>query len=209
MSHWVDSDPPEQRRMKAAIYHRVSTADQDPDGATRELRRAARRRGCRVVLAVTETGSGAKADRPGWAQVLEQARDLDWVFVWAIDRAGRSTLDLLGQIAQLRAAGCSLCAVSQGLELVAGESNYATTLTLQVLAACAEFERGILRERTRAGVARARARGKRLGRPPTPRPSRAMVERLRAKGATWAEIARRLQCTVWAARCAVSPAPAA
>jgi putative DNA-invertase from lambdoid prophage Rac len=185
--------------VKCAIYHRVSTAEQDQKAAVADLKKAAKRRGLTVVAVVTETGSGGRADRPGWQSILSQARSLDVVLVWALDRAGRSTLDLLSQIDHLRKAGCGLVAVSQGLE-ISPTGGHTTDLTLTVLAAVAQFERGMLRERTRMGLARARARGKRLGRPPVLTPSRRKVAALRKEGASWPTVAKRLRCSVWAAR---------
>lgn len=185
--------------VKALIYSRVSTADQDPRKAVPELKRACRRRGWSVTQVVTETGSGGRADRPGWQKVLAAARDADWVVVWALDRAGRSTLDLLAQVEHLRRAGCGLWAMSQGLE-IGVRADHTSQLTLQVLAAVAEFERGLIRGRTRAGLERARARGAVLGRPRAKRPARAAVLRLRKAERSWAEVADELKCSVWVAR---------
>jgi DNA invertase Pin-like site-specific DNA recombinase len=185
--------------VKALIYSRVSTADQDPRKAVAELRRACRRRGWTVTQVVTETGSGGRADRPGWQKVLAAARGIEWVVVWALDRAGRSTLDLLAQVEQLRRAGCGLWATSQGLE-IGVRSDHTSQLTLQVLAAVAEFERGLIRGRTRAGLERARARGAVLGRPRAKRPARAVVLRLRRARRSWSEVAGELGCSVWVAR---------
>lgn len=187
--------------MLAAIYHRVSTRDQDETGPLDQLREAALRRGLKIVLEVSETGSGSRADRPGWSQILRR-RGLDFVVVWALDRAGRSALDLLAQIRQLQRRGVTLVSVSQGLE-IGPHGSHTDSLVLTMLAAIAEFERDIIRDRTRAGLVRARARGKRLGRPPTQRPTASSVARLRALHVPWREVASALGCTVWAARSAL------
>ena len=93
-------------RHRAALYHRVSTVDQNPAASQRELRSAAKRLGLRVTLNVEETGSGANNSRPGLVQVLEAARrgKVDVVLVWKLDRFGRSALDLLGNLRELEAA---------------------------------------------------------------------------------------------------------
>jgi putative DNA-invertase from lambdoid prophage Rac len=150
--------------MRVALYHRVSTIDQRPELARRELRAAARTRGARVVLSLEETGSGARADRPGWERVMAAARagSLDAVMVWKLDRAGRSQLDLLASVETLHRCGVAFIATSQGLEF---RGDATGRLLLGCLAACAEFERSLIRERTRQGLAGARSRGVKLGRP--------------------------------------------
>jgi DNA invertase Pin-like site-specific DNA recombinase len=151
----------------AVTYHRVSTVDQHPELARDELRRAAAARGLEVVAEVEETGSGARNDRPGLARVLELARagQVAHVLVWKLDRLGRSSIDVLATVRELERAGVTFWATSQGLEVGPG-SGPMGRLVLQVMAAMAEFEREIIRERTRLGLDGARARGVRLGRPP-------------------------------------------
>jgi putative DNA-invertase from lambdoid prophage Rac len=153
--------------VPAALYHRVSTLDQDPTLARRELRAAARARGLRVVLDIEETGSGANNDRPGLQEVLAAARrgHVRAVLVWKLDRWGRGALDVAANVQALVDAGAGFSAISQGLDVRPG-GDAISRLLLQVLAAVAEFERELIRERTRAGIAKARERGTRLGRPP-------------------------------------------
>jgi DNA invertase Pin-like site-specific DNA recombinase len=188
----------------AALYHRVSTLDQDAHAASRELVAAARRLGLRVALDVRETGGGADGNRPGLARVMEAARrgDVDAVLVWKLDRFGRSALDLLGRLRELESAGVRFVAVTQGLDLRPG-ADPMSRLLLAVLSGVAEFERDLIRERTRLGLARARARGHAPGRPRVRRPALSRVLELRAAGRTWAELARELRCTEWAARAVV------
>lgn len=188
---------------RAALYHRVSTVDQDSNAARRELRTAAKRLGVRVVLDVRETGRGTNNDRPGLVRVLQAAQrgDVDCVLVWKLDRFGRSAFDLLANIQRLEAAGVRFVAVTQGIDIRPG-GDAMSRLLLTMLAAVAEFERSLLVERTRLGVENARRAGKRLGRPPHPKPPAARVRELRARGVTWAAIATRLRCTVWDARAA-------
>jgi DNA invertase Pin-like site-specific DNA recombinase len=182
--------------VRVATYHRVSTTDQDPTTA-----RAAERLGAELVLEIEETGSGAANDRPGLQRILDAARrsKLDVVLVWKLDRFGRSALDLLGHLRQLDTFGVRFVAVTQGLDVRPG-GDPMSRLLLTMLSAVSEFERDLIRERTRAGLDRARRDGRRLGRPRVRRPDRTAVEDLRAQGATWAAVADALGCTVWAAR---------
>lgn len=196
---------------RAAIYHRVSTVEQDASLARDELRQAARVRGLDVVLDEEETGSGARNDRPGLLRVLEAARRgrVDWVLVWKLDRWGRSALDLLSNVRELQRAGVRFVAVSQGLE-VRPEGDAISGLVLGVLAAVAEFERDLIVERTRLGLDKARRRGRRLGRPPTlADPDAHQVAELRAAGRSWSAIAKQLGCAATCARRAFARAAVA
>lgn len=191
-----------QRRLRAALYHRVSTREQNPRLARGELRAAAASRGLRVVLEVEETASGRGSVRPGLERILGAAQRgaVDVVLVQRLDRWGRSTLDLLANLRRLRSAGVAFVAIAQGLE-VRAQHDAVSDLTLTVLAAVAEFERAVIVERTLDGLAAARRAGKKLGRPlgkSAPSPER--VAELRAAGRTWPEVARRLCCTESSAR---------
>jgi putative DNA-invertase from lambdoid prophage Rac len=153
-------------RGRAVTYHRVSTVDQDPALARLELRRAAAARELHLVAEIEETGSGARNDRPGLQRVLELARRhlVTHVLVWKLDRFGRSSIDVLTNVRELERAGVTFIATSQSL-VVSRDPDPMNSLILQVMAAMAEFERAIISERTRLGVAGARARGRKLGRP--------------------------------------------
>lgn len=191
-------------RVRAALYHRVSTVDQNPNAARRELRAAARRMSLRVMLDVRETGKGANNDRPGLVRVLEAAQRgaVDVVLVWKLDRFGRSAFDLLGNIRQLDAAGVRFVSVTQGIDIRPG-GDPMSRLLITMLSAIAEFERDLIVERTRLGLANARRAGKLIGRPRVALPPAEKVRRLQARGMTRDEIAERLGCSVWAARMAV------
>jgi len=193
----------------AALYHRVSTLDQDPTLAREELRAAAQARGLRVALDVEETGSGARADRPGLARIMAAARrsEIAVLLAWKLDRIGRSALDVLAQIRALTDAGVRVVCTSQGIDVGPG-GDAMSRLVLTVLAAIAEWERDVIRERTVLGLDAARRRGVRLGRRvgtcgkdrKQPRPDAHEVARLRALGQSWAAIARAMGCTASAAR---------
>jgi putative DNA-invertase from lambdoid prophage Rac len=153
-------------RPRGVTYHRVSTRDQRPELAREELRRAAEARGLELVAEIEETGSGARGDRPGLAELMELVRrhQVDHVLVWKLDRLGRSTLDVLGTVLELEHAGVRFTATTQGLELGPGTGPMGRML-VTILAAVAELERSMISERTVLGLAAAARRGRRPGRP--------------------------------------------
>lgn len=187
--------------MRAALYHRVSTLDQNPEAAFHELEIAAKQRGAKVVVAMKEKGSGANNDRPGLQQILRDARRgyFDQVLVWKLDRFGRSALDLLANIRTLTNAGVGFAVITQGIELRPG-GDAMTNLLITMLAAVAEFERELIGERTRAGMAHARRNGKHVGRPRVERVDPRDVAELRGNMLAWGEIAATLGCSVHAAQ---------
>jgi DNA invertase Pin-like site-specific DNA recombinase len=151
---------------RAAIYLRVSTDAQTVENQRRELRQIAERRGWEIVAEYHDAGiSGAKGrdKRPGLDQMLKDAqrRSFDVVMAWAIDRLGRSLIDLLGSIQTLEACGVDLFLEQQSLDT----TTPAGKLMFQVCGAFAEFERSMIRQRVKLGLKRAVAQGKRLGRP--------------------------------------------
>jgi DNA invertase Pin-like site-specific DNA recombinase len=152
--------------VRVLTYHRVSTVDQDPTLARAELRAHAARLG-ELAFEIEETGSGARNDRPGLRRVLEAARrgQIDIVLTWKLDRFGRSALDVLGNIRELvEVSGVRFVCSTQAIDIRPG-GDPLSRLLLTMLAAVAEFERDLIRERTALGMARARAAGKHVGRP--------------------------------------------
>jgi putative DNA-invertase from lambdoid prophage Rac len=194
----LDAGPGQPR---IALYNRASTTDQDAQLAREALTTWAARQGGEVVLSIEETGSGARNDRPGLQRLLKAAREgeIDVVACWKLDRAGRSALDLLSNIRQLADAGVRFVAITQGIDIKPG-SDAMSRLMLTVLAAVAEFERDLIRERTRLGMAKARAKGMPIGRPRIHRVSAQSVVELRAAGKSWTKIAKELRCSVGVAR---------
>jgi DNA invertase Pin-like site-specific DNA recombinase len=178
---------------RIAIYVRVSTSKQDTDNQRRELEAVAKRAGWHVVRVFEDAGiSGSKGrdKRPGLDALLKavNAKEFDLVAAWSVDRLGRSLTDLLGILQQLHDKRVDLFLHQQGLDTstTAGKAMY------QMLGVFAEFERGIIRERVNAGLARARARGKRLGRRPV-RPSvEARIRELKAEGMGMLKIGRTI-----------------
>jgi putative DNA-invertase from lambdoid prophage Rac len=186
---------------KAALYHRVSTVDQNKALARRELRQAAAARGLAVVLDVEETGSGARNNRPGLRRVMDAARkgQIDTVVCWKLDRFGRSSLDLLSNIRALTDSGVRFIAVTQGLD-VKPQGDAMSQLILTVLSGVAEFERSLIVERTTLAVRAAIATGRQWGRRPSPGPEPTTVKALRLAGKSWREVAAQCGCTVAMAR---------
>jgi DNA invertase Pin-like site-specific DNA recombinase len=151
---------------RAAIYVRVSTDRQTVENQLRELRQIAERRGWEVVKEYDDAGiSGSKGrnDRPGLDEMLKDAqrRRFDVVMAWAIDRLGRSLIDLLGTIQQLDSCGVDLYLDQQAIDTTTPTGR----LMFQITGAFAEFERSMMRQRIRAGLRRAVEAGKQLGRP--------------------------------------------
>ena len=151
---------------KAAIYVRVSTDKQTVENQLRELRQIAERRGWEVLREYHDAGiSGSKSreERPGLDKMLKDAqrRRFDVVMAWAIDRLGRSLIDLLGTIQTLEACGVDLYLDQQSIDT----TTPAGRLMFQITGAFAEFERSMIRQRVRAGLKRAVEKGSVLGRP--------------------------------------------
>lgn len=179
---------------RVAVYARVSTNGQTVANQVRELQEAAGRHRWEVVSIFTDEGiSGAKGrgKRPGLNALLVAVarRDVDVVAVWSVDRLGRSLQDLVGTLAEIQAKGCQLYLHKQGLDT----HTPAGRALFQMLGVFAEFEREIIRERINAGLGRARAVGKRLGRRPNHDPRlRASIARMRADGTGILKIAKTL-----------------
>ena len=164
---------------RAAIYVRVSTDKQTVENQLLQLRQIAERRGWEVVEEYRDAGiSGAKGrdGRPGLDQLLKDAskRRFDVVMAWAIDRLGRSLIDLLGTIQTLEACGVDLYLDQQSIDT----TTPAGKLMYQVCGAFGEFERSMIRQRVNAGLKRAVEAGKTLGRP---RVSAAIEKRVQAQ----------------------------
>ena len=177
--------------FRAGLYARVSTNDQQTlPMQNRALREYAARRGWTVAMQVREIGSSA-AKRHAREKLIEAARrrEIDIVLVWRLDRWGRSVTDLLATLQELDHLGVGFFSLTEALDLTTAAGRAMAGL----LAIFAEFEREILRERTRAGLAQARQNGKRLGRPITAGRHASEIRKLHRAGITKAEIARRLK----------------
>lgn len=150
--------------QKAAIYCRVSTYDQSCERQERDLLTFAAKSGYEVVGIWKETASGVRTDRTERKKImaLVQRRDIDVIFITELSRWGRSNQDLIDTLHRLEARKVSLIALS------GGEFDLSTPqgkMFASMLAVLAEFERDLIRERVMSGLANAKAKGKRLGRP--------------------------------------------
>jgi len=179
------------KHFRAALYARVSTADQQTIplqiGAMQDY---ARRRGWKVVAEVKDVNGGAKV-RPKREELLKLARQrkLDVIIVWRLDRWGRSLHDVLQSLQELRELGVDFVSVTEGLDFTTSTGRAMAGM----LAIFAQFEREILRERVLAGLAHARSKGKVLGPPRTARNKADQIRQLLADGLSKAQIARKLK----------------
>ena len=177
--------------LRAGLYARVSTNDQQTIPLQiRALREYTARRGWTVALQVKEVGTGA-SQRQLREKLLEAARrrEIDIILVWRLDRWGRSVADLLMTLQELQHLGVGFVSLTEALDLTTPAGRAMAAL----LAVFAEFEREILRERVRAGLAHARQNGKKLGRPITVELHTDQVRKLYRAGVSKADIARRLE----------------
>jgi DNA invertase Pin-like site-specific DNA recombinase len=149
--------------MRAAIYARVSTFDQEPENQLAELRRYAEARGWMATEYVDRGVSGAKDRRPSLDQLVADAkrRRFDVLVCWRLDRLGRNLRHLVVLLEELQALGIAFVSLGEGIDA----TTPAGKLQMHILGAIAEFERARIAERVRAGLQRARGQGKRLGRP--------------------------------------------
>ena len=136
-------------------YARVSTHEQNLEPQTDALKQA----GCQHIF--KETISGAKKERPGLHHALEYAREGDTLLVWRLDRLGRSLKDLIETVSGLEKRGVGFRSLQESIDTTTSGGR----LIFHVFGALAEFERNLIRERTYAGLAAARARGRTGGRP--------------------------------------------
>jgi len=189
------SHQPEAKEMKrVAIYARVSTNGQSTENQTDELREVAKRHGWEVVAEYIDHGvSGAKGrdKRPQFDAMCKAAvrREFDLIMAWSVDRLGRSLQHLVEFLSEIHAKDVDLYLHQQGLDTTtpAGKAMF------QMSAVFAEFERAMIRERVNAGLARARAKGKQLGRPKTLRTGQIeAIKVARAEGKSLRAVAKEV-----------------
>lgn len=183
--------PANRPEIRAALYIRVSTVDQNPELQFDELREFCRARSWRVASEFVDHGiSGVETSRPGLRQLLEAChnRTVDAVLVWRLDRLARSLGELVRLTKTFEAQGVNFVSVrNPGLDTTTPTGK----LFFGISAVFAEFERDLIIERTRAGIAAARARGKKLGRPRAP-VDLEHIRRLRTIGLSLRQIAKSL-----------------
>lgn len=185
------------KAKRIAVYGRVSTDAQSHASQLREVRAYVRRRWPKAeVTEYLDKASGARLGRSGLDALMADVRHgrVDILAVYKLDRLGRSLQHLVQLIGEFEAHGTALIATSQGIDT--SETNPAGRLQMQVLAAVAEFERSVIRERINAGLAAARERGAQLGRPRTLHKHRDAVKKLMKRGISGRRIAAKLKIPV-------------
>jgi putative DNA-invertase from lambdoid prophage Rac len=176
---------------RVAIYARVSTHDQQTLPMQLEAMRGyAERKGWQIASTVEEIGSGAKT-RPRREELLRAARrkEIDVIVVWRLDRWGRSLIDLIATLQELIALKVGFLSLSEALDLTTPSGR----VFAGMLAVFAEFERDILRDRVKAGIAQARKEGRPHGRPPTIAGKALEARNLAHEGLSKSAIAKQLK----------------
>ena len=182
--------------MNTAVYIRISTEGQRTDSQEQELKRYCRQRGWKNLVTYTDTICGAKSSRPQLDRMMRDIRagKIERLLVFKLDRLGRSLTHLALILDELNRLQVPLIASSQGIDT--STDSPAGRLQLNVLMAVAEFERGIIKERVKAGISAAKARGVKFGRPQTINGRAAEVKKLKAKGLGLRAIGRELKMPV-------------
>jgi DNA invertase Pin-like site-specific DNA recombinase len=189
-----------KHQKRAALYVRVSTNDQSTSAQESELRECAQSRGWLVHRIYADKGvSGAKTQRPALTQLFEDCRKraVDVVLVWKFDRFARSLKQLVGALDEFRSLGVEFCSLQESVDtsIPTGE------LVFQIFGAIAQFERSLIAERVKAGIAQAKRDGKRVGRKPLKEFSKDEIQRIieaHARGGKSArEIAREFKTTTF------------
>jgi DNA invertase Pin-like site-specific DNA recombinase len=191
---------------RAAIYARVSTQNgQNPEMQLAEIREYCRRRDWTIVREYVDKGiSGAKERRPALDQLLSDCRKrvLDSVVVYRYDRFARSLRQLVNALEDFRALGVDFVSLHEGVDTSTPNGR----LVFGIFGSIAEFERELIRDRVRSGLALAKSRGKRLGRPHVS-VDRMQIASLRRDGRSWSEICETLGVSKGTAQRAVLSLP--
>lgn len=180
--------------MRVALYSRVSTHEQNAAMQLEELRAYCQRRQWEIAEEFTDAGvSGSKESRPALNRLLADAkrRKFDAVLVYRYDRFARSLRQLVNALSEFDALGIHFVSLHEGVDTSTPNGR----LVFGIFASIAEFERELIRSRVRSGLAAARAKGKRLGRPRVIVDAR-RIATLRTQGLGWKKIARQLGCGV-------------
>src|SRR5580704_9040329 len=190
------------KKKRAALYMRVSSGEQNTDAQERALQEYVQRRDWMIHRVYRDQGlSGANSNRPALNEMLKDCRrgSLDVVVVWKFDRFARSLKALISGLELCRSLGIDFVSVTEAVDtsLPAGE------LVFQMIGAVAQFERSLIGERVKSGLANARAKGKVLGRPPLRKLSRAEIRQLRQErtqdNVPFRVLAKKFGVSVWTA----------
>lgn len=177
--------------MRVGIYARVSTVDQQTLAMQLDqMKEYIKNRGWTLTVELEEVGSGAKV-RPKREEILMMARrrEIDAVLVWKLDRFGRSLVDLVTTLNELRELSVVFVSLTESLDF----STPSGRAMAGMLSTFAEFERDIIRERVIAGIANARAKGKPHGRPRTASLMKDQIQKFKADGLNNSQIAKKLK----------------
>lgn len=179
-------------QLRAAIYARVSTLDkgQDPETQLMALREYAERRGFEIMGEYIDYASGAREDRPRYRALLEAARKrrLDVVLVWRYDRFARSTHALVNTLKEFHHLGVDFISYQENVDTTTPQGE----LIFTIMASLAQFESALISDRVKAGMARARAQGKRISRAPIPKTLQSRIAVLHAQGISISQISKQL-----------------
>jgi len=190
------------KSKRAAVYVRVSSGEQNTGAQERALRDYVQRRGWKLQQIYRDQGvSGASSNRPALNELMKACRrgSVDVVLVWRFDRFARSLKQLMSGLEMCRALGIDFVSVTESVDtsLPSGE------LVFQMIGAVAQFERSLIGERVKSGLANARAKGKALGRPPLRKLSRAEACQLRKerlqRHVPFRSLAKKFGVSVWTA----------
>jgi len=181
--------------IRAALYARISTVNhgQDPEVQLRELRAYCERRGFEIVDEYVDTGiSGSRERRPALDNLLADCRKrlVDAVVVYRYDRFARSLRQLVNALEEFRSLGIDFISIHEGVDTSTPNGR----LVFGIFASIAEFERELIRDRVRSGLAAAKAKGKRIGRPKVAVDA-LRIASLRHQGRSWAAITRETGVT--------------
>jgi DNA invertase Pin-like site-specific DNA recombinase len=179
-------------QLRAAIYARVSTLDkgQDPETQLMALREYAERRGFQIMGEYVDYASGAREDRPRYRALLEAARKrrLDVVLVWRYDRFARSTHALVNALKEFHHLGVDFISYQENVDTTTHQGE----LIFTIMASLAQFESALISDRVKAGMARARAQGKRISRAPIPKTLQSRIAVLHAQDVSISQISKQL-----------------
>ena len=173
---------------RVALYARVSTLDrhQDPETQLRPLREHAQHRGFAIVREFVDYASGRDNARSEYGKLLDAARrrDGDVVLVWRYDRFARSTHALINALTEFHALGVDFISLQEGTDTTTAQGK----LVFTIMSGLAEFESALISERVTAGMERARAEGKHVGRPPVDPKTIEQMQELRRQGRSYSDI---------------------
>jgi DNA invertase Pin-like site-specific DNA recombinase len=175
---------------RATIYARVSTREQNVDMQLIDLRGYAKARGLNVIQEYIDYGSGSKNDRKNYLKLFDDVRKrkTDIVLVWKFDRFARSTKELISALEEFRSIGVDFISFKENMDT----TTHMGKILFTIISAFAEFEKAVLRERVVAGMEKARAKGIEFGRPKIPEFKIKDALEMKATGADYKEICKKL-----------------